>query len=128
MVRDTFVKEAWVNGTTATAGSSCSVPEDMGYQRSPNQASSLLVHPLDVAYRCPLPACHPGHAMGAAHTGASCRIWLIISSPLHLQDRWWERERESDRTYFRVRTPDHQVFDLCFDTVPRAWVLHTAHD
>jgi Family of unknown function (DUF6504) len=46
----------------------------------------------------------------------------------HPQDRWWERERESDRTYYRVRTPDHQVLDMYFDDVPGVWVLDRAHD
>lgn len=35
-----------------------------------------------------------------------------------LQDRCWDRERCSDHTYFRVQTPDFQVFELYFDHVP----------
>ena len=51
-------------------------------------------------------------------------------------DRWWMRGVESaysgkgysNRYYFRVRCPDHQIFDLYFDTAIHTWVLDYAHD
>ena len=55
----------------------------------------------------------------------------------HLMDRWWMQGAESahagnggysNRTYFRVRCPDHQVFDLYFDAAQNVWILETAHD
>lgn len=39
---------------------------------------------------------------------------LQILSSWHLRDRWWEQDqgRASNRLYYRVMTPDHQVFEL----------------
>jgi hypothetical protein len=34
----------------------------------------------------------------------------------------------SDRTYYHVRCPDHQVFDLSYDAAQNVWILETAHD
>jgi hypothetical protein len=28
-----------------------------------------------------------------------------------LATRWWDYEREADRTYYRVETADHQIFE-----------------
>jgi hypothetical protein len=36
----------------------------------------------------------------------------------HLMDRWRDPERASDREYYRLRTPDHQIFEVYFDQVP----------
>jgi hypothetical protein len=45
-----------------------------------------------------------------------------------LQARWWEREGESGRTYYRLRTADHQIFEVYFDDVPGVWVLSAIQD
>jgi hypothetical protein len=47
----------------------------------------------------------------------------------HLMDRWWDRERQADRTYYRVLTADHQVFELYRDAAQGdVWVLDKVQD
>lgn len=48
----------------------------------------------------------------------------------HLQDRWWDQERQANRYYVRVTTADHMVFDLFADVArkPAVWVLDVVHD
>jgi hypothetical protein len=38
------------------------------------------------------------------------------------------RERDGRRHYYRLRTADHQIFDVYFDTVSRIWVLDVIQD
>ena len=65
--------------------------------------------------------------------GASYEVAEVLSR-WHLRDRWWEQGNpfaargHSDRYYFRVRCPDHQVFDLYFDQAQHVWVLDYVHD
>jgi hypothetical protein len=67
--------------------------------------------------------------------GASYEVAEVLST-WHLRDRWWTKGVESvyggrghsDRYYFRVRCPDHQVFDLYYDAAQNVWILETAHD
>jgi hypothetical protein len=51
-----------------------------------------------------------------------------VLSRWHLMDRWWDPERASDRHYWRLRTPDHQIFEVYFDLVPRVWMLDRVQD
>jgi len=45
----------------------------------------------------------------------------------HLQDRWWDHERESDRTYYRLLTADHMVFEIYQEKTSKGlWVLDGA--
>ncbi len=47
----------------------------------------------------------------------------------HLSDRWWDRERQSDRQYYRVQCADLQTFDLYQETTSAGlWVLDVVHD
>jgi hypothetical protein len=53
----------------------------------------------------------------------------------HLMDKWWAhpaeenpRQAASDRTYYRVRCPDQQVFELYHDAASGLWVLDRVHD
>jgi Domain of unknown function (DUF6504) len=46
----------------------------------------------------------------------------------HLQTRWWDRERHSDRTYYPVQTPDFQVLELYHERLSDAWVLDVVQD
>ncbi len=47
----------------------------------------------------------------------------------HLSDRWWDRERQSDRRYYRVTTADFQVFELYRETTSAGlWVLDIVQD
>jgi hypothetical protein len=46
-----------------------------------------------------------------------------------LRDRWWEPDRFSDRTYYRLETKDHQVFDLYRDAAKDGiWILSHIQD
>jgi hypothetical protein len=67
-----------------------------------------------------------------AWRGATYQIREVLAT-WHLRDRWWEPARAdaagaSDRTYYRVRCVDEQVFDLYHDRVGDRWVLDRAHD
>ena len=50
----------------------------------------------------------------------------------HLRDRWWEPPTSprgaSDRQYYRVRTEDHQVFELYVEAASGQWILDCVHD
>jgi Family of unknown function (DUF6504) len=61
--------------------------------------------------------------------------WRGVRSPVaevlsrwHLRDRWWDRERHSDRHYWRVQTPDYGVFELYHDSVSGVWILDVVQD
>ncbi|HEX6543390.1 MAG TPA: DUF6504 family protein [Ktedonobacterales bacterium] len=46
-----------------------------------------------------------------------------------LATRWWEPDRHSDRTYYRVETADHQNFELYHDAAQHGgWVLDVRQD
>jgi hypothetical protein len=46
-----------------------------------------------------------------------------------LSDKWWDDDRYSDRTYFRMETRDHQIFELYRDAAKDGlWVLSHIHD
>jgi hypothetical protein len=43
--------------------------------------------------------------------------------------RWWDYEREVVRTYYRVKTPDHQIFEVYCDAAQGdCWVLDICRD
>ena len=45
-----------------------------------------------------------------------------------LATRWWQPEAAVDRRYYRVRTPDHQVFELYCAAGSSAWTLDVCQD
>jgi hypothetical protein len=46
-----------------------------------------------------------------------------------LSTRWWEPKAYSDRTYFRIETADHQIFELYCDAAKDGlWVLARIQD
>jgi len=46
-----------------------------------------------------------------------------------LSDKWWDADRYSDRTYFRLETTDHQIFELYQDAAKDGlWVLGHIQD
>jgi hypothetical protein len=46
-----------------------------------------------------------------------------------LSDRWWDADRYSHRTYYRLETADHQIFELCQDAAKDGlWVLSHIQD
>lgn len=50
---------------------------------------------------------------------AWCAVVTVIGR-WHLQVRWWDRERQSGRQYYRVQCADLQTFDLYHElTTPR---------
>lgn len=68
--------------------------------------------------------------------GLPCRFeWrghvyrVRVISVWRLQDRWWDRERHSDRTYFRLLAADHQVFEVYREhTSAGLWILDRIQD
>jgi hypothetical protein len=58
---------------------------------------------------------------GRRYTGIVIGVW-------HLMARWWERSGASDRTYYRLQTPDHQIFEIYHDAIPDTWVLDVCQD
>ena len=52
-----------------------------------------------------------------------------VRSMWKLSDKWWDADRYSDRTYYRLETADHQVFDLYRDAAKDGlWVLSHIQD
>jgi hypothetical protein len=46
-----------------------------------------------------------------------------------LSDKWWDADRYSDRTYYRIETKDHQIFELYRDAARDGlWVLARIQD
>jgi uncharacterized protein DUF6504 len=46
-----------------------------------------------------------------------------------LATRWWDAGREVDRTYYRVETADHQLFELYCDAAHgHGWILDVVQD
>jgi Domain of unknown function (DUF6504) len=59
---------------------------------------------------------------GVTYRGKVIHHWI-------LSDRWWERETQSYRRYFRLMTADFQVFDIYAEDTSRGlWVLSHIHD
>jgi hypothetical protein len=71
----------------------------------------------------------PGEGSLHAFTwrGVRYRVQDILDS-WHLQDKWWDRERHTDRHYWRVQTLDFGVYELYHDTVSGVWVLDVVQD
>jgi hypothetical protein len=71
----------------------------------------------------------PGEGYLYAFTWRGMRYPVVdIVGNWHLQDKWWERERQSDRHYWRVQTPDFGVYELYHDAVSGVWVLDVVQD
>jgi hypothetical protein len=46
-----------------------------------------------------------------------------------LSDKWWDTDLYSDRTYYRMETRDHQIFELYRDAAKDGlWVLARIQD
>ncbi len=46
-----------------------------------------------------------------------------------LSDKWWDADRYSDRTYYRLETQDHQIFELYRDAAKDGlWILARIQD
>jgi hypothetical protein len=58
---------------------------------------------------------------GRHYTVTVIGIWRLTA-------RWWNPATAADRTYYRVQTPDWEVFELYHDAVPDAWVLDICQD
>ncbi len=41
---------------------------------------------------------------------------------------WWDPAQHTDRTYWRVETAGHEVFELYHDAVSGAWILDVVQD
>jgi hypothetical protein len=67
--------------------------------------------------------------------------WRAAIYPVRVLDmwrlatRWWEPGEAADRTYFRVETADHHIFELYYEATPRVsipdnmrWVLDVCQD
>src|SRR5690242_451214 len=56
-------------------------------------------------------------------TWRGCHYTVTVIGVWHLMARWWEPSAASDRIYYRLQTPDHQIFEIYHDAIPDAWVL-----
>jgi hypothetical protein len=56
------------------------------------------------------------------------RYRISVLGTWHLMDRWWDAQRHANRTYWRMVTPDHQVFELYQEASTGAWVLDVVQD
>jgi hypothetical protein len=73
----------------------------------------------------------PGHAVWTDANGQPKRfVWREVTysgcvlSWRKLSDKWWDADRYSDRTYFRIETRDHQTFKLHRDAAKGSlWIL-----
>jgi hypothetical protein len=58
----------------------------------------------------------------ATYTGCVLSWWK-------LSDQWWDADCYSDRTYYRMETKDHQIFELYRDAAKDGlWVLARIQD
>jgi uncharacterized protein DUF6504 len=52
-----------------------------------------------------------------------------VRSMWKLSDKWWDPDRYSDQTYYRLETADHQIFELYRDAAQDGlWVLSHIQD
>lgn len=59
--------------------------------------------------------------------GVAYRVRVL--SMWRLATRWWDYERQVDRTYYRCSTRDHQIFELYRDSAQGdVWVLDVVQD
>lgn len=64
-----------------------------------------------------------------AFTWRGVRHPVRIIGHWRLATRWWDVGREVDRTYYRVETADHQLFELYCDMAhDHGWVLDVIQD
>lgn len=55
------------------------------------------------------------------------RYGVRVLATWRLRTNWWQPQA-ADRTYYRVVTADHQVFELYQDINSSAWVLDAVQD
>jgi hypothetical protein len=68
-----------------------------------------------------------GQLLAFTWRGGVYRVRVL--SVWRLATRWWDYERAADRTYYRVETADHQIFELyCDDAQGGVWVLDIVQD
>jgi hypothetical protein len=65
-----------------------------------------------------------------AFTYKGTRRAVRVIGRWHLQDRWWDEARRSNRYYYRVQSRDLQVWELYLDVAqrPPLWVLDVILD
>lgn len=63
-----------------------------------------------------------------AFTWRGRRYTVTVIGIWRLKARWWDPNAAADRTYYRVQTPDWEVFELYYDAIPDAWVLDVCQD
>jgi hypothetical protein len=68
------------------------------------------------------------HQQPAGFTWRGHRYAATVIGVWHLMARWWQPSAASDRTYYRLQTPDHQILEIYHDAVPDAWVLDVCQD
>lgn len=68
-----------------------------------------------------------GERRPTSFTWRGRRYWVSVLGTWRLRTQWW-REQPADRTYYRVVTADHQVFELYHDAASSVWVLDVCQD
>jgi hypothetical protein len=80
-------------------------------------------------YRIPITVMTDERGLPTSFTWRGVTRQVSVIGIWHLRDRWWEREAKSDRHYYRVQTPDLQVFEIYRDITSKGlWVLDRVLD
>ena len=68
------------------------------------------------------------HGQPVAFTWRHQHYRVRVIGRWRLRTFWWDPKRATDRTYYRVQTREHQVFEVYRDGTTGAWVLDVVHD
>lgn len=79
-------------------------------------------------YREPVDVSLSADEQPVGFTWRGNRYRVAVIGAWRLSTRWWEASGAAERRYFRVLTPDQQVFDLYHDEASGVWVIDICHD
>lgn len=69
-----------------------------------------------------------GDGQPVAFTWRGVTYAVQVLSRWRLRTYWWDPHRATERTYYRVCTADHQVFEVYLEGVTGGWVLDVCQD
>lgn len=79
-------------------------------------------------YRDPITVTAADDGQPVAFTWRGTTYAVQVIGKWRLRTNWWDPQRTTERTYYRVRTADHQVFELYRDEAAGGWVLDVCQD